>query len=251
MYVLACWGISVDFTGAVSRPGGPPEGPKNETSDPPPFGVSHPPCETSGGGGLGFRFGALFGLFLGGLLGVSCGVLGGSWPGFGLSWGGSGVSWVPLGASWGALGRLLGALGRVLGAPEVSWPVFWVLFACFWGAFRSPGSRKMEPPCLKFPFLLAVPRSTKFYRIILVWKLSHGSICSSSEAVFYDVAEEAIRFIVVFSSRSHLSLSPHPLMRNGFASLSCWLSDGGAGPNYVVCVWSLLRGTRCRTVLGY
>ena len=90
-----------------------------------------------------------------------------------------------------------------------------------------------------------------FYRIILVWKLSHGSIRSSSEAVFYDVAEEAISSSLYLTAVRTCRFPHLRLARNVFATLSCWLSDGGAGPNYVVCVWSLPRGTRCRTVLGY
>ena len=94
-------------------------------------------------------------------------------------------------------------------------------------------------------------RSIKFYRIILVWKLSHGSIRSSSEAVFYDVAEEAISSSLYLTAVRTCRFPHSRLARNVFATLSCWHSDGGAGPNYVVCVWSLPRGTRCRTVLGY
>ena len=84
-----------------------------------------------------------------------------------------------------------------------------------------------------------------------MWKLSHGSIRSSSEAVFYDVAEEAISSSLYLTA-VRTGRFPHSrLARNVFAAFSRWLSDGGAGPNYVVCVWSLPRGTRCRTVLGY
>ena len=84
-----------------------------------------------------------------------------------------------------------------------------------------------------------------------MWKLSHGSIRSSSEAVFYDVAEEAISSSLYLKAVGTGRFSHSRLTRNVCATLSCWLSDGGAGPNYVVCVWSLPRGTRCRTVLGY
>ena len=109
------------------------------------------------------------------------------------------------------------------------------------------------------PFLVAgrligcakVYRLGGFYRIILVWKLSHGSIRSSSEAVFYDVAEEAISSSLYLTAVRTCRFPHSRLARNVFATLSCWLSDGVAGPNYVVCVWSLPRGTRCRTVLGY
>ena len=93
--------------------------------------------------------------------------------------------------------------------------------------------------------------SIKFYRIILVWKLSLGSIRPSSEAVFYDVAEEAISSSLYLKAVCTCRFAHSRLLRNVFATFSCWLSDGGAGSNYVVCVWSLPRGTRCRTVLGY
>ena len=93
--------------------------------------------------------------------------------------------------------------------------------------------------------------SIKCYRIILVWKLSHGSIRSSSEAVFYDVAEEAISSSLYLTAVRTCRFPHSRLARNVFATLSSWYADGGAGPNYVVCVWSLPRGTRCRTVLGY
>ena len=86
---------------------------------------------------------------------------------------------------------------------------------------------------------------------IMVSKLSHGSIRSSSEAVFYDVAEEAISSSLYFTAVRTCAFPHSRLARNVFATLSSWYSDGGAGPNYVVCVWSLPRGTRCRTVLGY
>ena len=99
------------------------------------------------------------------------------------------------------------------------------------------------------PFLVA--RRTVYPRFFGCAKLSHGSIRSSSEAVFYDVAEEAISSSLYLTAVRTCRFPHSRLARNVFATLSSWYSDGGAGPNYVVCVWSLPRGTRCRTVLGY
>ena len=78
-----------------------------------------------------------------------------------------------------------------------------------------------------------------------------GSMRPSSEAVFYDVAEEAISSSLYLKAVCTCRFAHSRRIRNVLATFSCWLSDGGAGSNYVVCVWSLPRGTRCRTVLGY
>ena len=57
-----------------------------------------------------------------------------------------------------------------------------------------------------------------FYRIILVWKLSHGSIRSSSEAVFYDVAEEAISSSLYLTAVRTCRFPHSRLARNVFAT---------------------------------
>ena len=57
-----------------------------------------------------------------------------------------------------------------------------------------------------------------------MWKLSLGSIRPSSEAVFYDVAEEAIS-PSLYLTAVRICRFPHSrLIRNVFATFSCWLS---------------------------